>query len=436
LSIIKSRSKKILSLLGVSIILFVAFALLSNALTQNVEPHSASVFFQFKNISNKTLDPMVHLRIVDLKNSKNMDFTDATISPVSQNTTEKPFYVTKTVDGSGLTLFVKNLTEENSVAFQADNIIIYSETLSDFHALRMYVDPVEPLGSTQMEYELVLSIFGSNIFGRYSLASLHSFTQEIREGVVTSPYYSYRTQGLEYTVFLCVSLYFVSLGILFLFVYPEPTKNRFPFVTFTLLAITTYLYAFVGSGREWANLHPLVDYRDLTSPLSVFFHGYNQHITGNLFYFIPLSLLMESWLRIRKNVGTLIVWYFLPLLLPQTLVYCGIRGFGLSLSIESMTWVLWLRIMKEWMKKRIDILLTILSGIPSFVFFGWLYEILFSRSPIPYYQNLEFIHVGYGAITLVGLIVICTRRRLIEYAESICDRRFKKRESGQNSRDQ
>lgn len=411
--ITKSRLRKTLFLLGASIILFAGFALLSKTLTQKVDPQSASLFFQFRNISNQTLDPMVHLWIVDLKTAKNMNFSDATIFPVSQNTTEKPFYVTKTVDGSGLTLFVKNLTEESWVSFQADNIIIYSETLSDFHALRMYVDPVEPLGSTQMEYELVLSIFGSNIFGHYSLASLHSFTEEIREGVVTSPYYFYRSQGLEYTILFCSCLYIVSLGILFLFVYPKPTRNRFPFVTFTLLVIATCMYVFAGSGWEKTYLYPLADYEALTRGLSVFFHGDDRHITGNLFYFIPLSILMESWLRLRRDLGTFIGWYVFPLLLPLFLK----GGFGLSLSIESMTWVLWARIIIEKRKRKADLLLTTFSGIPSIVFFGWFQKFLFFRSAIPYDQSHELLHVAYGLVTLAGLLIIASlvyRKQLIQ----------------------
>ena len=416
--ITKSKLRKTLFLLGASIILLAVFALLSKTLTQNVEPQSASLFFQFRNISNQTLDPMVHLWIVDLKNSKNMNFSDATTFPISQNTTERPFYVTKTADGSGLTLYARNLTEGSCVGFQVDNIGIDSETLSDIHALRIYADPVEPLGSTQMEYELVLSIFGTNPLGYFSLASICSFTQEIREGVVTSPYYLYRAQGSEYTIFFCIGLYLVSLGILFLFVYPEPTKKWFPFATFTLLVITACLYVFAGSGWEKAHLHPLADYEALTRGLSVFFHGYDGHITGNLFYFIPLSILMETWMRLRRDIGTFIGWYVFPLLLP---LFIG--GFGLSLSIESMTWVLWARIiLEERKKKKVDLLLTIFSGIPSIVFFGWFHQILFSRSTIPYYQSLELLHVAYGLVTLVGLLVIAGlvyRKQLIRFVLSL-----------------
>ena len=372
---------------------------------------------------------MVHLWIVDLKSSKNMNFSGATIFPISQNTTENPFYVTKTADGSGLTLYVKNLTEESCVSFQADNINIDSKPLPDLHSLRIYVDPVEPLGSTQMEYELVLSIFGTNRFGFFSLASIRSFTQEIRDGVVTSPYYFHRAQGLEYTLFFCTGLYIISLGILFLFVYPEPTKARFPFVTFILLVITACLYAFAGSGWEKAHLHPLADYEALTKGLSVFFHGYDGHITGNLFYFIPLSILMESWLKLRRDIGTFIGWYVFPLLLPLF-----IRGFGLSLSIESMTWVLWARIIKEKRKKKVDLLLTIFSGIPSIVFFGWFYQILFSRSTIPYYQSLELLHVAWGLITLVGLLIVASlvyRKQLIQFALNFRKPKEKKDEEPQ-----
>ena len=416
---LKSRSKKILFLSTSLISLFVVFSLLCNALTQNVEPHSVSVFFQFKNISNQTLSPMVHFWIVDLRNSKSMNFSDATIVPVSQNTTEKTFYVTKTVDGSGLNLYVKNLTEKSYVSFQVDNINVNTETLLDLHSLRIYVDPVEPLKTTQMEYRLVLSIIGSNFFGQFSLASMYSFTEEIREGIVTSPYRFYRAQVLEYAAFFCINLYAVGLGIVFLLVYPEFTKHRFPFVTLVLILVTTFLYVFVGSGYERSYLQPLANYKILTSRMSVFFHGYDQHITGNLYYFVPLSLLMESWLRLRKNMGAFIVWYLLPLLLPQTLTVIGLGGFGLSLSIESMTWFLWIRIMKEKINKKLDVLLTIFSGIPSFVFLGWLYEFLFSRAISPFHQAHEFIHVGYGAITLVGLVIIYTWKQVVEFAEEV-----------------
>jgi len=426
LFITKSKLGKTLFLLGASIILLAGFALLSKTLTQNVEPQSGSLFFHFRNISNQTLDPMVHLWIVDLKNSKNMNFSDARAFPISQNTTERPFYITKTVDGSGLTLYVKNLTEESCVSFQVDNIGIDSETLSDLHALRIHVDPVEPLGSTQMEYELVLSIFGTNPFGYFSAASIRSFTQEIKEGVVTSPYYLYRSQGSEYTIFFCGGLYLVILGILFLFVYPEPTKNMFPFVTFTILVITACLFVFAGSGWERAHLRPLADYDALTKGLSVFFHGYDGHITGNLFYFIPLSILMESWLRLRRDIGTFIVWYIFPLLLP---LFIG--GFGLSLSIESMTWVLWARILMEERRKKVDLLLTIFSGIPSVVFFGWFHQILFSRSTIPYYQIHEILHVAYGLVTLLGLLIIASlvyRKQLIRFMLSLRESKAKKDE--------
>jgi len=187
----------------------------------------------------------------------------------------------------------------------------------------------------------------------------------------------------------------------------------FPFITAVLIWITIFIFTFIGSGFELNTTNLKIPY----SFISFLIHGSNEHINGNLIYFTTVSVLSELFIKIRGKSfkKDWIIWFFCPLVFPsflaiRNLISYGEFSFGLSSSIESMTWFLWMYIIanfKEVIKNKRHVLMAILSGIPSYVFFGWLIAFLFGYfNSDPYNQNLAVGHAIYGVVTLIIALIL------------------------------
>jgi hypothetical protein len=114
-----------------------------------------------------------------------------------------------------------------------------------------------------------------------------------------------------------------------------------------------------------------------------------------------------QWLR-----RDMAFWYFLPLFIPIIVSIPSLLGnqqfsFGLSFSIEIMTWTLWAYIIRhyhELIKNRICIFMAILSGIPSYTFLGWVVSYSFGFSSDPYGSSLAVCHIVVGILS--GIVVM------------------------------
>lgn len=197
-------------------------------------------------------------------------------------------------------------------------------------------------------------------------------------------------------------------------------KARFlPIISLLILLVTLSLYVFLGSGfeingRNWWWLFPL----------SVLIHGSHWHIIGNLVYFMILSVLFELFLKMKAQWlrRDMTIWYFLPLFIPISFYVPKLLinkqfDFGLSYSIEIMTWALWAYIIghyHELIKNRICLLMAILSGIPSFTFLGWVVSFSFGFSSDPYDSSLAVGHIVVGIVSGIVVLLIVFGHDIIQ----------------------
>jgi len=361
--------------------------------SQFSEFNSASFCFMLQNSSNRSLDFSFFLYI----GSGTLKFNNTNTFRLHGN-----FSVWEISDSSGIEVYCSNLAPLDYLSFRVERIkttpLLQSTRNTE---LRLSFNNAN---ESDLDYSGVLSILNNN---GISVASRYYYTVRLNRNSSYSTYED-RTSLPSYLNVWIATITVFLIGLTAMLAWHK--ARCFPIVSVSILLITMSLYVFLGSGYEinWKNWWWLF-------PLSVFIHGYNYHINGNLFYFMILSILFESFVR-TKGYNTkkdIVNWYLIPLFLPiivsiPTLIASQQFGFGLSFSIEIMTWALWAYIIKhyqELIKNKINLLMAILSGIPSVVFLEWVFSYSFGYSTDPYDRSLAAWHIMWGIISGIGVLL-------------------------------
>lgn len=394
---------------GRAVILFVtilslAFISLALAITETsqIVPTSGSMSVSLMNSSNVTMNASVFIYVRDMEDANRIRFFNVTfLITQGKNYT----YLTSIVDGSGIEVYVDNMRARETVSFRVKEIKVSPELSIDLNQLRIDLEP-KGEATFYLDYDIIFSVVANTRLGTFSAASVRSFNYRSGDSFQTMKYE--RTHETVYLgVFFALTFcFFSSLAIWF----GVPTwRTKIPLATLVVALSSVTLYTFFGSGYEvLANL-PLIDYALAIYPISFLLHGYDNHLSGNLFFFLLVSLLMESWLSVRTTRKTFFTYYILPMLFTNIS-----PGIGLSLSIESMTWALWTKIIRDNRPStRFNVLLCVLSGIPSSVFLNWLVS-YFQGGLSPYMRVLAIKHITYGiisAIVIFGLYLAYSLKR-------------------------
>lgn len=248
-------------------------------------------------------------------------------------------------------------------------------------------------------------IFAQSAFGRISAESVYTFQkggiQETDERVFTT----------EYSLVLFESLALLGFGCI---LFARRWRIRgFPFITLAFASVSSLAYTLVGSGWE---VDKLSDLAILRNPLtSLFFHGYFQHITGNLPYFIVASVVLEYWIS-GKTGRRRYIWYAAPIVGALGVATRGFiadeYSFGLSILIEFLSFSLWTFVLANWRKLaavRLNMLLILLSGLTMGAWYGWVYDLLlevpFNAFNTPFDLMEADGHVIAGVVGLAALII-------------------------------
>jgi len=393
--------KRVLILVLISLAGFTSLLLLQSTLS-HVTPVDASLFVKITNEGNQTRNSLTLNIFVESEPS--MDFTNVSIEYLGG----EDFTVRDIKNGSGIQVSIERFRPGESIEFQVNNIIVNSTI--DLSSVTLW------FSETNLNYDMDLAIYGKVNSLRFSIANFY-VSRKIQKG--TSYFdYKYRKKALDYLKILYIAIILLIVGINLKFIEVKGIR-RFPYVTLMVIALVTGVYVFIGSGIEVNLMSWARNYRCFFAPVSFLFHGYDRHISTNLIYFALVSTLIESWLGFKRKSKEFIFWYLIPLTADSLFVNTpysmstGYFGFGLSLAIEAMTWSLWTYIIKNYdkvLKRRVDAFMVLLSGIPSYVFFGWLLEYLLHSVGIvklsPYQLGLAILHVGYGVLVIAFIILI------------------------------
>ena len=357
---------------------------------------SATLYLSLRNEADKPLNVSLFLYL----NGEFIDFSNAECSCGN-------FSAKKIADGSGIELSSRNL-------YPGDYIVLWVDNIEP--------TPLLPQNLTGIQLELSFNYVNESDFGYsstfsvlnkcgMSVASRHYFTIRKSQSYTYVTYYD-RVNLQSYLISLIITTTALSVACFTLAVRPE--TRWFPFLSIFLVWITLCLYIFVGSGFEiYAKSHA-----QWLLPVSVFFHGYNWHISGNLVYFTILSVLFETFVKIRAKgfKEDIALWYLLPLICP---FICSIIryvwGFGLSYSIEVLTWTLWAYIIcnyREVVKNRISVLMAIVAGIPSTVFLSWLIRYLLGYASDPWDNALAVGHIEFGIVSGIVVLLVVFRQKI------------------------
>jgi len=353
---------------------------------------SASLIFTFQNQTNRTLDFSFFLYI----GYAGFNFSGSETSNLHGN-----FSVSKIPDGSGIEVDCSDLAPSGFLSFTTQQVKV-TPLLRGLDNTKM--DLTFRFGNlSDFGYDGVISLLNNQ---GVSVASRHYFTVrlsqnggELRHDDRTSSRY------LNALIAVVTALF---IGMVAMIVWHR--ARWFPIITVSIVFVTLFLYVFVGSGYEIYE----GNWSQLFIPLSAFIHGFDWHIFGNLVDFTILSVLFESFLRMKDQwmKKGMFWWYFIPLLLPTALVVTPWSGFGLSLSIEIMTWALWAYIISnytELVTNKIRTFLAVLAGIPSYLFLGWVVSYSFRSYNNPY-DNLEaLLHIVFGILSCVGVLLVVSR---------------------------
>jgi len=383
-------------MLGYCLLLAVtlSFALFSSSEIFSYIPMRGAMSVDIVNTSNSTINNAeIRFYVKDYKNASRIRFSNIVNSTfqVPNNTWIGPI-----TDGSGFTLYVPEWHSNQHAQFMVDNISITSDFPTNLSSLGYPPILLDMSNESSFDYSTVLTIIGSTFHGTQSIASLHQFTYN----GVTQPA-ERRVQAMEYAKgFIALSFF---LGILFsLWIWFPDIRRRLPFVTIVLAMVMVFLYAFVGSGREILSMPPYPWNYLKIWPFGTFMHAYDDHISGNLTVFVPLSVLLEVWLNAKDGRRRFLIWYVLPILIPMFLV----GGVGFSLTNEFLAWALWsLIIVRRQGATRLDLLLSMFSGVMAYTFFGWLFGYLpyiFSDVAGRWWGFLAQNHIFWG---LVGAVI-------------------------------
>jgi len=411
--------KGLLVLFGVCLIILSTYFIFCNKFGF-YHPDKEQLYLDIRNETNETIKLSAFVYV----NMGLVKFSNITVTNLEGN-----FLVRKIEDESGIQLHVEEFEPESVIKLKVQNITVTPQLSLNLSKVRLRLQG--NFNESDIGYEAVFSVY--NLYG-ISIASKHFLTIKLNHAG-QYVHYEERTNPEFYlnVLFLISSL--IGLANIFLAIEQKSGKNRvrnwFPFISVVLVWLTIFVYIFIGSGSE---INYFVTDKNLKAIFSIFsflIHGFNKHINRNLVYFSLNSILLETFIKIRKKhmKRDLFLWYFLPLIFPgltnvPAFLLCGEFSYGLSFSIEIMTWSLWAYILmhyKELIEKRIYIFMTILSGIPSITFFEWFIGyIMGNYTKNPYYQNLATRHVSFG---IMGAIVIC----ILAYFYKKLDFQFKNR---------
>jgi len=368
-------------------------------------PEKAVLYLNIRNEGNETfsLSTFVYIDMGLVK------FSNITVTYLEGN-----FSVGKIEDESGIELYVRELRPKGIIKLRVQGITVTPKLSLDLSEVRLRLQG--NFNETDVGYEAVFSVY--NHLG-ISIASKHFFTVKLNQ-TGHSFHCEERTNLEFYLNVLLIISGLIGLASIFLVIEQKSKKNWirnwFPFISAVLVWLTIFVYVFIGSGSEINYLAVNRSFKTVFSLFSILIHGFNEHINRNLIYFSLSSFLLETFIKARKEhiKKDLFLWYFLPLIfpsvmnLPAFLLYEQF-GYGLSFSIEFMTWALWAYILmhyRELIKKKIHIFMVILSGIPSIVFFGWFIGyIMGNYAKNQYFQSLAKDHVFTG---IVGVVIFCT----------------------------
>jgi len=295
----------------------------------------------------------------------------------------------------GIEVFISNFSSMSSIHINLCNIKVNTLIPSDLRDVNvnlrfLYFNSTYFEG---IEYESTLSIlYNTNLGYSFSGASIHKFRNTSTVNELTYK----RTEVKNFGLILIGLLQLILLIDIF-FLIDHKIKRRLPIATLCIVTLTIFIYVFIGSFFEAKN-NGLFIY-----PLGVFFHGYNDHIIFNLIYFTMVSCLFESWLLLRENKKQQIL-FFIFLLTPRLL------GYGLSLSIEALTWLLWAYIVNNHsylIKTKLDMLLGIISGLSSKVFVEWtIYSALSYEHYTLYDKETALVHIVGGIIFAIAVLIL------------------------------
>jgi hypothetical protein len=352
---------------------------------------SASLFFELQNQGSKPINVSF-----DLITYYYLNF-NGTNTQILQGT----FNVSNLYDGSGVKVDCNNLEPSKYLSFKTDQIKP-TPSLQQLQYLELVVNYANypPVNASDFSFTGTLSFLNNQ---GISVASVYQ-----------QNYYPI----YDRTVFLYLNMLIVVLTALSLAAVAMTVWQRakwFPIITASIVAFTLILYVFVGSGYELLAKNWMLPF---FAPLAVFIHGFDWHIFGDLVYFVILSTVFEWFLRMKGQwmKKPMLLWYFAPLFVPTVLV----GGFGLSLSIEIMTWTLWTYIVMNYralITDRIRTFLAVLAGIPSYVFIGWVATLSFG-SENQYDMSEALLHVLFGIASGLVLVVLLASRRLMRSKES------------------
>jgi hypothetical protein len=370
-----------------------------------VVPLRAQMSIQLTNASNETAKNVgFDFQVSDSQNGKRIGFSDAVYSLVQApiNTS-----IGSRVDGSGFALYLPEWNAGEQIRFLIENITVAPDFPLDFSSMASnpvyYPIPSEP---NKIEFDGVFSVIGKTFVGVQSISSFHQFTCN-----GTLQPLEKRTQTEEYFVGFFVFLSFLAL-LIALAIWRPKMWRRLPFATVLLVLLMIFIYTFIGSGREINAMSPFSWDFFKTWPLGVFMHTSDDHIFGNLAIFIPLSLLIETWINVKSDRRKFAVWYLLPILFAM-----AIPAIGFSIANEFLAWALWsIIIVEKKTQKRSDLFLCLISGIMAYTFFGWLFEYLpyaFSPVALSWWGMEAQFHIFWGLVGGVafGLITLLFSKR-------------------------
>ncbi|MFH7835682.1 MAG: hypothetical protein QXL51_03715 [Candidatus Aenigmatarchaeota archaeon] len=217
-----------------------------------------------------------------------------------------------------------------------------------------------------------------------------------------------------------LSLVLIIIGI-FLIFNKFISWLRHPLFTHIILLINTFTYVFIGTGNE-VNLLPELSWFKTYLPLSIFYHADIDHLIFNLVYFLIISTLAETWLNVKSKMDAFI-YYISPFIFNAILdisriISYGYLPMGLSFVVILLTINVWAYILKNWkqvIKKRVDVLVTLLSGIPMFSLINWTLYLLLSEKIIGAFNtSLALSHVIMGIIGLIMVFIITITNVIVE----------------------
>lgn len=366
------------------------------------------MYVALTNRSNATRDFSLFIYVQDPQNASMIRFFNATFEATrSSNLTS----LTSIADGSGIEVYIESLEVNGTVGFWVRNIEASPELPIDLSQLRI---DLEPKGSASfyVDYDIIFSLMARTRLGFFSVASVRDFNY--RSGNLFQPVRFERTHVTTYILVFFALAFCFLLSILLWIAFSE-WRTRIPIATLVVALSSVSLYTFLGSGYEVLAILSSAKY-NMIYPISFLFHGYDTHLSGNLFYFLLVSMLLESWLCVRRTFKSFLGLYAFPLFL--TLVS---QGIGLSLSIESMTWALWARALHEkGSVTRFDVLMCLIAGFPVSVFVGWVIGYLQGYLSL-YDRVLAVIHIGFGGfsgVLIFWLFGIWTKAHVINQKKS------------------